>query len=60
MRVARRARGARRGAPAEPEVSGALFMKSHGFVVTADLSGALASGRSNMVRGCGCRCAPSG
>lgn len=27
-----------------PEVSGALFMKSHGFVVTADLSGALASG----------------
>jgi glycine oxidase len=27
-----------------PEVSGALFMKSHGFVVTADLTGALASG----------------
>lgn len=26
-----------------PEISGALFMKSHGFVVTADLSGALAA-----------------
>jgi glycine oxidase len=27
-----------------PEISGALYMKSHGFVVTADLCGALAAG----------------
>ena len=37
-----------------PEVSGALFMKSHGFVVTADLSGALASRRDQAWRASAC------
>jgi glycine oxidase len=38
------ARGARQAEPRlTPEVSGALLMQSHGFVVTADLSGALAA-----------------
>ena len=33
-----------------PEVSGALFMKSHGFVVTADLCGALTAARHQARR----------
>ena len=39
------ARAAREAEPQlTPEIGGALLMKSHGFVVTSDLSGALASG----------------
>ena len=39
------ARAARTAEPQlTPEVTGALLMKSHGFVVTTDLTGALASG----------------